>query len=161
MDEPKMDKPLRELTDAEWRDCVARLLAAAAEEERAREARPLPGGMMTDAEWRDCEERAREARPSSKRVTLQFRRHPGGESMSTKIEQLRKSLQNDFRDQLTAAVREKFGIEVEHDFDFLTFRLVTTRVDEKSFTEIQHAWISAWVQGYAKATELVREWGRA
>jgi hypothetical protein len=76
--------------------------------------------------------------------------------MSTKIGRMHRRLNDEFRDELTDAVRGKFGLEVEHYFDLLgTGRLVTTRTDGEAFTPEQHAFIGAYSEGFAAAMAIV------
>lgn len=77
--------------------------------------------------------------------------------MSTKLQKLANTLNEEFREKLTEACREKFGIEVEHRFDFFgSGRLVTTRVDGEDFTPEQHAFIGAYSDGFGAALTIVR-----
>jgi hypothetical protein len=73
-----------------------------------------------------------------------------------KLERIAKTLDDDFRDHLAVAMRDKFGIEVETHYAFLADRLVTTRVGSEDFTPEQHAWLGAWAEGYSTALGIVR-----
>lgn len=76
----------------------------------------------------------------------------------TKLAKLSDKLNEEFRVRLTDEVAERFGIEVEHRFDFFgSGRLVTTRVDGKEFTPEQHAFIGAYSEGFAAAMGIVDE----
>ena len=80
--------------------------------------------------------------------------------MATKLQRITRQLNDEFREKLTEAVQEKFGIEVEHEWRGLLSpdggRLVTTRVDGADFTPEQFAFIDAYSQGYSDAMQLVR-----
>lgn len=75
-----------------------------------------------------------------------------------KLEEMARTLNDDFRDHLADAMRDKFnGLEVETQANIWGMCLVTTRVDGKDFTPEQHAWMEAWSEGYGKALSLVRQ----
>jgi len=74
-----------------------------------------------------------------------------------KLQQMARTLNDEFRNHLAAAMAEKFdGLEVQTTYAFLADRLVTTRVDGEDFTPEQMAWMEAWSEGYGKALGLVR-----
>ena len=78
--------------------------------------------------------------------------------MATKLDRMRRTLNDEFRDHLAAAMREKFAVEVETYFDLLgSMRMVTTRADGEPFTPEQHAWLGAWSEGYGCAMEQVHD----
>jgi hypothetical protein len=73
-------------------------------------------------------------------------------------EKLHHQLNDEFRIKLTEVVREKFGIEVDHRFDFWgTGCLITTRADEADFTPEQHAFVGAYSEGFSAAMSIVGE----
>lgn len=75
---------------------------------------------------------------------------------TTKLGRMARTLNDDFRDHLAKAMREKFGLEVETLFSIVAGALVTTRADGEDFTPEQMAWMQAWSDGYGVALDLVR-----
>lgn len=52
-------------------------------------------------------------------------------------------------DRLAPAFLERWGVEIETDFDLLgSMRYVTTRVDGEVFPLEQHEWIAAFMTGW-------------
>ena len=76
----------------------------------------------------------------------------------TKVERVRRRVDEVFRDKLGAAFREKFGSQIETSFDFFgSMRLVSRRVDGKKLTKEQFVWIGTFSDGYADAMEQITE----
>lgn len=73
-----------------------------------------------------------------------------------KLERMARTLNDEFRDHLAAAVREKHGIDVETGFNLFSGALSTSRSDGEDFTPEQMAYIEAWMAGFGKALEMVR-----
>jgi hypothetical protein len=75
-----------------------------------------------------------------------------------KLQEMASTLNEEFRDHLADAMREKFdGLEVETTANIFAMRLVTRRVDGEDFTPEQIAWLEAWSEGYGKALDRVRD----
>lgn len=77
--------------------------------------------------------------------------------MATKLEKMARTLNDDFREKLAEAVKEKFGIEVKTESNIFDMRLITSRVDGEQFTTEQHEWIGAFSEGYRVALSMVRD----
>jgi hypothetical protein len=77
--------------------------------------------------------------------------------MATKLEKMARTMNDDFREKLAEAVKEKFGIEVKTEFNIFDMRLITSRVDGEQFTAEQHEWIGAFSEGYTVALSMVRD----
>lgn len=77
--------------------------------------------------------------------------------MATKIEKMQRRLNDEFRDDLAAAMLAKFKIETVTEFNFFAGRLFTKRKDEADFTPEQMAFAEAFEAGYQAAREKVRE----
>lgn len=75
--------------------------------------------------------------------------------MTTKLEKIARRLNDEFADKLADAVREKYGVEVDSRFSIFSMALITTRSDDEDFTPEQHAFISAFSDGYGVAMKSV------
>ena len=76
--------------------------------------------------------------------------------MATKLKIMADKLQDDFRELLAEAVKDKFGIEVDSEYSIIAMRLMTTRSDGRDFDEVGHSYIGAYSAGYGDALSLVR-----
>lgn len=79
--------------------------------------------------------------------------------MATKLEKARRQVNDKFRDHLAVAFKEKFGLEIESEWQGLLSdsggALVSKRKDGQDFTPDQHAFVGAFSEGYGLAlTEL-------
>ena len=74
----------------------------------------------------------------------------------SKIDKLRSRLNEEFRDRLPAAFKEKFDRDLETEFNFMQMALVSRPADGKRFTKQQHDWVSAYSDGYAEAMSQVK-----
>jgi hypothetical protein len=75
----------------------------------------------------------------------------------SKIEILGKKINAEFRNKLKARVRDKFGIEVKTEWNFISGALVTSRENEKDFTRKQLDFIEAYSDGYEDAMNQIKE----
>ena len=73
----------------------------------------------------------------------------------TKREKIYQLLNHEFCDLLIFAMRNKFSIEVENNYNIMAMALVTTRSDEQDFTPEQYEWMSAYSEGFSAAMEVV------
>jgi hypothetical protein len=71
------------------------------------------------------------------------------------VEKLHNRLNENFRVLVNEAVKEKFGIEIETNFNIFTMDLMTTRVDEEDFTQEQIDFLKAYEAGYLAAMNQV------
>ena len=76
----------------------------------------------------------------------------------TKIEICSKGINARFRDKLKDRVRDKFGIEVKTEWNFISGALVTSRANGKDFTRAQLDFIGAYSDGYEDAMNQVMEY---
>jgi hypothetical protein len=76
--------------------------------------------------------------------------------MATKLQKMANQLNEEFSGELKEAMREKFSIEIESEFNIFSMRLVTTRVDGNDFTEDENRFIEAFSDGYGRAMRIVR-----
>ena len=75
--------------------------------------------------------------------------------MTTKLDKMRRELENEFRDALHAAFYEKYKAHLSTQFNIFTMQLVSEREDRQDFTPEQHAFITGWSDGYGKAVNMV------
>lgn len=73
----------------------------------------------------------------------------------TKLDKMRKELENQFRDTLHAAFHEKYGATLTTHFNIFSMQLISEREDGQEFTPEQHAYINGWSDGYSKAVNTV------
>lgn len=76
----------------------------------------------------------------------------------TKLEKLARSLNDEYREKLKAAVKEKYGIEITTSmagFFSDNPRLVSHRDDGKDFTREQADYVLAFEAGYVAAMNQV------
>lgn len=70
-------------------------------------------------------------------------------------ERLRNKLNLDFRAALARQMRERFGVEVSTEWDFIGNRIVTARKDGRRFTAKQVSFIASYEAGYTDAMSCV------
>jgi len=73
----------------------------------------------------------------------------------SKLNNMRKELENEFRDALHAAFAAKFSVEITTEFNIFSMETISKRVDGQDFTMDEHAYIQSWSDGYGKAVNLV------
>jgi hypothetical protein len=76
----------------------------------------------------------------------------------TKIEICSKGINAKFRDKLRAKIKEKFGIDIKTEWNFISGALVTSRKNGKDFTRTQLDFIEAYSDGYEDAMNQVTEY---
>jgi hypothetical protein len=76
--------------------------------------------------------------------------------LRTKLEKCANTLNDAFSTKLPAAFLAKFGLELETGFNLFSMSLISRRIDGQDFTPEQHAFVSAYSDGYGDALELVR-----
>lgn len=74
-----------------------------------------------------------------------------------KAEIIAAKLNELFRESLKLAVKERFDIEIETTYALLADRLITTRIDEKDFTQEEMDFLKAYSAGYEKAMLIVEQ----
>ncbi len=76
----------------------------------------------------------------------------------TKIDKIKRKLNDSFKECLYKAFVEKYGIEIETYFAiFGDMKMHSMRVDKKNFTVEQKTFISSYELGYLSAMSLVNE----
>lgn len=73
----------------------------------------------------------------------------------SKLNNMRRELENEFQRALHAAFTAKFGMEIKTEFNLFSMQTISTRVDGQDFTPDEHAYIQGWSEGYGKAVNLV------
>ncbi len=74
----------------------------------------------------------------------------------SKLDKMRKELENSFTAELHAAFEAKFGLKIDTTFDLLgSFQMVTRLASGNQFTPEQHAFIQGWSEGFGKAINMV------
>jgi len=73
-----------------------------------------------------------------------------------KLEKMADELNEAFRDDLPAAMLEKYGMEVITTWNFISQGLVTVRRDGQDFTPDQMLFVEAYEAGYLKAMSRVQ-----
>lgn len=74
----------------------------------------------------------------------------------SKLDKMRKELENSFTAELHAAFEAKFGEKIETTFDLLgSFQMVTRLASGEQFTMDQHAFIQGWSEGFGKAINMI------
>lgn len=74
-----------------------------------------------------------------------------------KLDKCATEINENFVSLLADEFLKKFNVPVETKFNLFSMSLVTTRVDEKDFTPEEHAWVSAFSDGYSAALGVARE----
>ena len=74
-----------------------------------------------------------------------------------KAEIIAAKLNELFGESLKIDTKKKFDIEIESNFNIIVMRLITTRVDEKDFTQEEMDFIKAYSDGYEKAMLIVEQ----
>jgi hypothetical protein len=62
-----------------------------------------------------------------------------------------------YSDQLKAAVKDKFQIDIRIDYNLSAAALTSSRTDGKAFTAAQKEWMAAFEEGYIAAMDAVLE----
>ena len=75
--------------------------------------------------------------------------------MATKLEKIKKKLNEDFNDCIDKAFLDKYGIGIETALNFFSMRKVSTRKDGKDFTPEQMAFVNGYSEGFCKAMTIV------
>ena len=75
--------------------------------------------------------------------------------MKTKLQKMADKLNEEFRVELTKIMKEKYSINVQHEFSIISMKLHTYRTDNEDFTVEQMAFIEAYSDGFCTAMELV------
>lgn len=78
-------------------------------------------------------------------------------NMTTKLQKMAVKLNEDFRDELTKIMKEKYSIDVQHEFNIISMRLHTNRIDGQDFTVEQIVFVEAFSEGFAKAMSIVEK----
>lgn len=74
----------------------------------------------------------------------------------SKLDKMRKELENSFTAELHAAFEKKFGLKIDTTFDLLGgFQMVTRLESGEQFTIDQHAFIQGWSEAFGKAINMV------
>lgn len=74
----------------------------------------------------------------------------------SKLDKMRKELENSFKQELHEAFFAKFGLKIVTIFDLLgSFQMVTRLESGEQFTLDQHAFIQGWSEGYGKAINML------
>ena len=74
-----------------------------------------------------------------------------------KSEIMFRKLNEDFRDELPKAVKDKYGVEVETYYNLFSMTLVTRTTNCSDLTPKQRIFIDAYSAGYNKAMNIVGE----
>jgi len=73
----------------------------------------------------------------------------------SKLSNMRREMQDAFRDALHAAFAAKFSVEITTEFNIFSMETISKRADGQDFTIDEHAYIQGWSDGYGKAINLV------
>jgi hypothetical protein len=76
--------------------------------------------------------------------------------MATKLEICARRVNDEFSHNLAAKFSERFSRDLETRFDIFSMQLVSAPMDGEPFTPEQHAWVTAWSDGYGEALDVVR-----
>jgi hypothetical protein len=79
-----------------------------------------------------------------------------GDRMTTKLEKMARELNDEFRTDLKAVMAEKFDVEIETGFNFLSGTIYSVTVSGEPFTQEQLDFIKAYEEGYLAAMLRVR-----
>ena len=75
----------------------------------------------------------------------------------TKTQKLVNRLNEDFRTIIAAKMLERYGVQIETTYNLLSGNVVSTRLDEREFTDGQVEWLRAFEDGFTTAMKIVRE----
>ena len=92
---------------------------------------------------------------TKRKVMFLDERERDKELKMTKLEKLAIKINSKFGKNISDAVREKYGIEVDNMFDVFSMRLTIYRVDGEQITTEQMEWIDAFSKGYGIALSMV------
>jgi len=75
----------------------------------------------------------------------------------TKIEKVRRQVRESLFTEFGKYAKDKFGLDVEHEYDLFAMQNVSRRKDRKLFTRTQKAALAHFESGYLAAMKHVRE----
>lgn len=73
----------------------------------------------------------------------------------SKLNNMRRELENAFTDALHQEFRCKFDVELQTEFNIFAMCLISKRTDGKDLTPEQHAFLAGWSTGYGKAINMI------
>ena len=73
----------------------------------------------------------------------------------SKLDKMRRELENAFRDKLHAAFQAKYSLVLETHFSLMAFAMVSVRADGQDFTPEQHAFIGGYSEAFGAAIGMV------
>lgn len=73
----------------------------------------------------------------------------------SKLDNMRRELENAFRDNLHTAFQAKYSLALETTFSLMLFSMVSVRADGEDFTPEQHAFISGYSDAFGAAIGMV------
>lgn len=73
-----------------------------------------------------------------------------------KLDKIARELNDEYRNDLKDILMEKFEIEIETGFNFLSGTIYSKRIDGQDFTKEQMDFIKAYEEGYLAAMIRVR-----
>jgi len=76
--------------------------------------------------------------------------------MAIKLQKMAEKLNEDFRDKVVEEMRDRFGIEVENNFNIVDMKFYTSRIDGEDFTPSQRIYLEAYSKGFGEAMSIVR-----